>query len=79
MPTFNIPDGYIETAWRDFLTDMDREYPADQWPNDRLHETRGELLAQAGEAASAERYTAVKCGLRRGRSAPCLPSAAMSR
>jgi hypothetical protein len=45
----------VQWAWINFVVDMDRRYPAAEWPGDRLRERRGELLADAVKAAEGLR------------------------
>lgn len=47
----------VSLAWRDFVADMEQRRPAAEWSGDRLRERRDELLADAIQAAKADRAT----------------------
>jgi hypothetical protein len=48
----------VELAWRDFLADMDRSYPAAEWPNERLYERWSELREEASAEADGVQFLA---------------------
>jgi hypothetical protein len=48
--------GPIALAWEDFLADMDRQYPASDWPVSRLLAHRDALMQSAAGEAEHERY-----------------------
>jgi len=51
----------VELAWDDFLTDMNRRYPREEWPADRLHARRNELL-EAAEGAGGPGVPEIDAG-----------------
>ena len=44
----------VDRAWNDFLKDMDRRYPAEEWPADRLRGRRDVLLEGAEGAGGRD-------------------------